>query len=273
MKVAVIGYGKQGQRLTEKFKELGVLYGICDLNKKLLRNKRVKWSVNPITFLEDSEVTAIAIATPTAAHFGVALEALLRGKDVLIEKPMTISSKQAQILIDSALTDRILMVGHTTLYMQHMKSLKEIMTQVGKLETLHFVRTNPNGWREGSNVVWRLMSHDIATILGLFDKKPEIISAGAVEYKKTVEAAMARMKVAEVQITCYASWTHPIRERYVKIIGSEAQSILDEDIDDDPLMTECKHFIECCETREQPITDGKFGMKVVQVLEEIEKLL
>ena len=273
MKVAVIGYGKQGKRLADKFSELGVLYGVCDTEAEI--PKGIKQTIDPAVFFDDIRVTAVVIATPTDTHYELAREALLQGKDVLIEKPMTYTVEEAEILEELASLDRILMVGHTTLYMKHLEHAKDaILSGVGKLEHLHFTRTNPGGWREGSSVVWRLMSHDIATVLGLLGKKKvEVVSAGVAECEGTDEAAVVRMKAGGIGVTCYASWVHPVRERYVIVVGDKGEIVLKEDGDDDPLMTECKHFVECCESRKQPVTDGKFGVRVVQVLEDIEEQL
>jgi len=41
----------------------------------------------------------------------------------------------------------------------------------------------------------------------------------------------------------------------------------------EPLLLECRHFINCIESRSQPLSDGKQGLEVVRILERIEEAM
>src|SRR5689334_15159323 len=66
--------------------------------------------------IEDSEVEAVVISTPAATHFTLAKAALEAGKHVFVEKPLAMSTRDAEELSAlAARADRVLMVGHTFL--------------------------------------------------------------------------------------------------------------------------------------------------------------
>ena len=68
------------------------------------------------------------IATPAPTHFGIAREALAAGKDVLVEKPMSLSVGEAEKLVKTANTSgRVFMVGHLLLYKPAVKKIKELL--------------------------------------------------------------------------------------------------------------------------------------------------
>ena len=83
---------------------------------------------------------AVAIATPAATHFAIAKEALGAGRDVFVEKPMTLDPQEAKDLHTLALDqDRILMVGHLLLYQPAIAFLADYLREgkLGKIFTMH----------------------------------------------------------------------------------------------------------------------------------------
>src|SRR5258708_14736646 len=65
--------------------------------------------------IDDSTVDAVVLATPAATHYDLAAQALLRGKDVLVEKPLALEKAQAVTLVELAERgSNVLMVGHTS---------------------------------------------------------------------------------------------------------------------------------------------------------------
>ena len=93
--LAVVGAGYWGPNLvrnamaTSSFR----LRWLCDLDEERARRVLGPYSTVPTTdsfeaILDDDEVQAVAIATPAASHFPLAMAALDAGKHVLVEKPM-----------------------------------------------------------------------------------------------------------------------------------------------------------------------------------------
>jgi len=120
--IAVIGCGYWGKNLVRNFYELGTLYAICDLDKKILEENKKRYpEINLITSFEDvldnPKIKAVVIATPAFSHFSLAKEALLHGKDVLVEKPLALRLEEGEELVAIARTEqRILMVDHILQY-------------------------------------------------------------------------------------------------------------------------------------------------------------
>src|SRR5215212_11245668 len=62
--------------------------------------------------LQDEEIDLVVISTPNASHFDLARQSLLAGKHVVVEKPFTTTSIQAQQLIELARTQQRLLSVH-----------------------------------------------------------------------------------------------------------------------------------------------------------------
>lgn len=124
IKIAVIGYGYWGPNLVRNFNELEEveLVGICDKRPERFRIAKTRYpyvrTVNCYKKLfEDFDIDAIVIATPVATHYQMVKEALEVGKHVLVEKPLTSTSEEAQELIKLATKNqKVLMVDHTFVY-------------------------------------------------------------------------------------------------------------------------------------------------------------
>src|SRR3989337_4314051 len=98
-KIALIGYGYWGPNLLRNFMDLpdcDVTY-CCDKDIVRLKEVRKRYPSLIVTqdykdLLRDSELDAVALATPTKFHYQLAREFVESGKDVFIEKPMTLTS-------------------------------------------------------------------------------------------------------------------------------------------------------------------------------------
>ena len=66
------------------------------------RHGVARWSADARAVLDDPEVTAVYVATPTATHAHYAIEAARAGKHVLVEKPMAMSSDEGRRMIEAA---------------------------------------------------------------------------------------------------------------------------------------------------------------------------
>jgi hypothetical protein len=78
--------------------------------------------------LGDSRIDAVAIATPAATHFPVALAALRAGKHALVEKPLTRTSDQGLALIhESERRGLVLMVDHTYVFSPAVRALRHVL--------------------------------------------------------------------------------------------------------------------------------------------------
>lgn len=141
------------------------------------------------TLLEDSSIHLVVITTPNASHFDLAQQALLAGKHVVVEKPFTANSKQAQVLIKLARQQgKIISVNHNRRWDGDFLTIKKLLEHkfLGRLVEYesHFDRfrnyVRPNAWKEtvgeGSGILFDLGSHLIDQAQVLFGL-PQMVTA------------------------------------------------------------------------------------------------
>lgn len=133
--------------------------------------------------LADPEITAVVIATPAASHGALVKAALQKGKDVFVEKPLSLSSEEGAALARLADRERrVLMVGHTFLYNAAVRDLKRRITEgeLGRVYYLYSQRLNLGIVRNDVNASWNLAPHDVSIARYLLDKDPIRVSASGV---------------------------------------------------------------------------------------------
>lgn len=303
-KVAVIGAGQWGQNLVRTFAELGVLEAVAEPNPQVRERLRAQHA--GVAFYEQyspiltSDIEAVAIATPVETHYRIAREALLAGKDVFVEKPVTLSADAARDLQELAEErGRVLMVGHLLLYQPAVQWMKRFLQdgELGAVRSLHQRRAKLGRVRTVENALWSLGVHDIAVLLHLVGEEPtRIMCQGQRVLQEEVEDDVhLHLEFANnVQAHLHTSWLWPQNERRLTVVGERGMLVYDEvdgtvtlhrkRIDGDlravdegaevlfkgsgePLKKECMHFLECVEFGLPPLSDGANGMAVVRVLE------
>lgn len=141
------------------------------------------------TLINDPTIDLVVIATPNSSHFELAQQALSAGKHVVIDKPFTTTSNQAQQLINLAQQhNRILSVHHNRRWDGDFQTVKQLVEQghLGRLVEYeaHYDRfrntLKPGAWREtsdlGSGILFDLGSHLIDQAQVLFGL-PQAITA------------------------------------------------------------------------------------------------
>lgn len=131
--------------------------------------------------LEDPKVDLVVVTTPNETHFPYALQSLLAGKHVVVEKPFTNTSEQAQqLVVASQYSKKKLSVYHNRRYVSDFRTIVELLqqNQLGPVHEYecHFDRYRPEAkpaaWREeplpGSGILYDLGSHLIDQALCLF---------------------------------------------------------------------------------------------------------
>lgn len=123
--VAVIGAGGRGFYVAREFNKAGKaeanaqIVGVCDVyQKRVNRGKEAFQCDGTLDYREiltRSDVDAVIVATPDHWHATIALEAMDKGKDVYLEKPMCHTIEEARRLTETVReTKRVLQVGSQT---------------------------------------------------------------------------------------------------------------------------------------------------------------
>jgi UDP-2-acetamido-3-amino-2,3-dideoxy-glucuronate N-acetyltransferase len=316
MKLAVIGAGYWGINLVRVFRQLDALHRICDFSplrletlRQLYPDIRLGNSIDEV--VDDPSIDGIVIATPADTHYGIASKALLAGKDVFCEKPLTLHCGEAQELTElAARLQRILMVGHLLEYHPAITRLQELIEQgeLGRLEYIYSNRLNLGKVRREENALWSFAPHDISVILLLLKQMPIQVSATGGTYLQPniPDVTVSTMLFDRgVRAHLFVSWLHPYKEQKLVVVGERRMAVFDdvrkseklqlyekkiELIDgqfvaekpipqpvafspDEPLLLECRHFLDCMQTRHSPKTDGADAWRVLKVLEASQRSL
>lgn len=232
MGVAVIGCGHWGPNHIRNFsshKQAKVLYCV-DSNPRRLESIRDLFPMVEVTgdlqrVLDDQQVKAVVIATPTATHFDLTKKALLAGKHVLCEKPLAASTAEAIELVALAKqTGMVLMVGHVFLFNAGIVKLRELISsdELGRLYYLHATRTNLGPIRQDVDCVWDLATHDISIFNYLLGQPPHEVSARGSYYLQEGKADVAFITLTypdQVLANIRVSWLDPKKVRQVTVVG------------------------------------------------------
>ncbi len=141
-------------------------------------------------------VEAVDIVTPTPTHFVLAQEAIRRGKHIFIEKPLTHTLQEAEILLDMSRQAGLkVQVGHVERFNPALLALGDARLEPMFVEAHRLATFNPRG--ADVSVVLDLMIHDIDIVLSLVKAPVQYVSAGGVAVvSDTPDIANARIEFA-----------------------------------------------------------------------------
>jgi predicted dehydrogenase len=184
--------------------------------------------------LTDPGVDIVLIATPVFTHYELAQAALLAGKHVWLEKPMTSNSDQAKELIDlAARKDRILLVDHTFLFTDAVNKMKSIISggELGEIYYYDSVRVNLGLLQHDVNVIWDLAPHDFSIMDYLLERQPLALCAQGRGHFNTGLEDVAYVTVFyenNLMAHFHLNWLSPVKLRRTMVSGSKKMLVWDD---------------------------------------------
>ncbi|MBL8992632.1 MAG: Gfo/Idh/MocA family oxidoreductase [Spirochaetia bacterium] len=195
VKVGIVGLGRSGWNIhahaLAQLPDMYKIVAVCDADAARRQEAEKRFGCKSYTdfkeFLKDGEVELAVIATPSHFHASNAMDALKAGKNVVCEKPMATTLKDADAMIATAKkTKRILSLFHNRRYSPEFVKIREILA-TGKLGRIVLVKMSWNGfsrrwdWQTlkkfGGGSLNNTGPHAIDQALHLFgDEDPEITS-------------------------------------------------------------------------------------------------
>jgi predicted dehydrogenase len=176
------------------------------------------------------------IATPPASHYQLCREAISVNKDVFVEKPLVLDTRQGEELVE--LTEkkkRILMVGHIMEYHAATLKLKEYVDtgELGRVYYLYSTRVNLGKVRDIENALWSFAPHDISMILFLLEKEPTSVTATGRCYlqkdKDIEDVVFMNMHFDDGTMAhVHVSWLDPHKERRLTVVGDKKMAVFDD---------------------------------------------
>jgi predicted dehydrogenase len=209
--------------------------------------------------------------------------------------------------------DRVLLVGHLLEYHPGVQRLAEIVKsgELGDLRYIYSNRLNLGKDRPDENALWSLGVHDLSVILMLAGEEPTGWDVMGESYlrPKVEDVVFALMRFHSGLLAhMHLSWLDPHKERRFTVVGSKRMAtfddmeierkltVYDKGFDEDyssygeyiarsgdvysprvsneePLRIECRHFIECIRDGTEPRTGAESALRVVRVLERLQRSL
>ncbi len=239
--VGLIGYGYWGPNLLRNYMtspDASVKW-VCDRDAAKIAKAKTLYpcvdvTVDHMDILRDSEVDAVLIATPISTHYALAAEALMAGKHVFVEKPMTSSVREAEQLVHLADSRGLtLMVGHTFEYSPPVNKIKEIIDS-GELGDIYFItssRVNLGLHQKDVSVIWDLAPHDFSIVFDWLGEEPMHIQAmgrQCVQYCNPDVAFITMSFPSGTMVEMQLSWLSPIKLRRTLVVGSKKMLMYDD---------------------------------------------
>ena len=244
--------------------------------------------------IHDPEISAVHIATPNHTHYTLAKMALEAGKDVLVEKPMTLKSNEAYELVDLADSrKRVLQVGHIFRYNAALQLTRQLL-RTGILGRIFYVRIQ---WTDSCyypdrDIIFDLGPHPIDVLNQLLNDWPQQLTGFTKGYRNSKDHEEVAYGIAEFPNDVFAhielSWLHPRKTREATVVGSDGTLIIDclgqhltrisngnsEDIPvsvNNTIESEITHFADCVAHRSISRESGLIGARTVEALETIRE--
>jgi UDP-2-acetamido-3-amino-2,3-dideoxy-glucuronate N-acetyltransferase len=208
---------------------------------------------------------------------------------------------------------RILMVGHLLQYHPCVRAIQRLVAEgeLGKLQYITSNRLNLGKIRREENALWSFAPHDISVVLSLVGgEMPERVRCIGEAYLNNGVADVTLTTMSfpgGVNAHVHVSWINPFKEQRLTVVGSHGMLVFDDTLpweekvmlyrqplvwqggtvptakkaageavvvpQEEPLRLECAHFLECCDERKAPVTDGQEGLRVLEVLNAAQRSL
>ena len=227
VKVAVIGTGSLGKEHARIYAELAAVgavefVGVFDPNLEAARRVAEKHSTRLFSSMVEAAASsdALSIVTPTMTHFEIAKPLLQQRKHLLVEKPMTDRSAQAEELVRLAQEHRcLLQVGHVERFNPVFTYLQRVATQPRFIE-VHRLSPHP-GRSTDIGVVLDLMIHDLGAVLAFVHAPVTAVDAtGIAVLSEAEDIANARLRFANGCVAnLTASRVSPERMRKIRVFS------------------------------------------------------
>jgi predicted dehydrogenase len=208
---------------------------------------------------------------------------------------------------------RVLMVGHLLEYHPGVVKLKELIEggELGRVLYIYGNRLNLGKLRADENALWSLGAHDVSVLLRLAGEEPEEVQARGESYLRegVEDVVFCFLRFPSgLAAHLHLSWLDPHKERRFTVVGDQRMATFDDmaiegkitiydkgfderaesygeyitrsgDIwsprlpNEEPLRTECRHFLDAIRDGTAPMSDGASGLRVVRVLEALQHSL
>jgi len=315
MRYGVVGTGYWGKNHVRVAKELlddGELEAVvlCDTDESRVASLAETYDLPYETDVDDLDVDAATVATPSPTHRAIGLSMLERDIDLLVEKPLALTARDAWDIVEAAEdNDCTLGVGHIFRYHPALVALKRRIDrgELGRIKYLQTRRFSFRVPRTTTGVLYSLAVHDVDIYDYLLGRRPDTVHGQLDSFVREdiVETATITLEYGDTSGVINSSWQVPVFEKkrdlvvvgsnrsaYVDYLENTTLELFDAEVFSDPdggltsrndgaithsaderepLKVEVSAFVEASRNGEQPRADGAVGARAVETLERAEE--
>ena len=241
IRIGVVGFGYWGPNLVRNVDKLAgaELVVACDTSEASLARFATLYpnaatTTDSASMLADYNLDAVVVATSAPSHFAIASAVLEAGKHCFVEKPLTLTSDDAETLVRMAEErNLVLMVGHLMLYHSAVNYIKQVIDsgELGDILYLYAQRLNLGKVRTEEDAFWSLAPHDVSIVLYLLGEEPDRVSAtGAAYLNDGVEdTVFANLHFPSGRMAnIHVSWLDPHKIRKFTLVGTKKMLVFDD---------------------------------------------
>ncbi|HEX2348066.1 MAG TPA: Gfo/Idh/MocA family oxidoreductase [Ktedonobacterales bacterium] len=319
LRFGLIGWGYWGPKIARNISSMrhADLTFICDMDENRIAQVAMDYPLARVSARPEelfaADLDCVVIATPVRTHFDLARQALLSGKHVMVEKPLTASVAEAEELVALAKrANKVLMVGHTFEYSPAVNELRSLVTngQIGRIFCIETERLNLGLFRNDIDVIWDLAPHDVSILNYVLGVAPTTVRVTAHGHLRSAIADNAHIDLGYddgATAHVHVSWMHPTKVRRVTLIGKDRMAVYDDtsapqemlrlfdkgaELGADPVVSyrngpinipylefaeplrlECEDFANAVLNGVAPRASGEVGLAVVRILAAAQQSL
>ena len=231
MRVCLIGYGYWGKNLARVFGK--DLVGICDYNQDNIDKAKKLYDVQYFSswqelYQSDLEYDTVAIATKADTHFELANKFLQSNKNIWLEKPACIKTKDIEYLIKIR-GDKKVFVDHTFVYHPAIQKIKTI--DIGTPLYYDSHRISLGLFQKDVDAILDLAIHDLSILDYLYPylvlDKRSIIKNNHINDK--ANQSILNLKFTNnFTATINVNWVSPVKKREIILSGSNSSIVFDD---------------------------------------------
>ena len=231
MRVCLIGYGYWGKNLARVFGK--GLVGICDYNQDNIDKAKELYDVQYFSswqelYQSDLEYDTVAIATKADTHFELANKFLQSNKNIWLEKPACIKTKDIEQLIKIR-GDKKVFVDHTFVYHPAIQKIKTL--DIGTPLYYDSHRISLGLFQKDVDAILDLAIHDLSILDYLYPDlvldKRSIIKNNHINDK--ANQSILNLKFTNnFTATINVNWVSPVKKREIILSGSNSSIIFDD---------------------------------------------
>ncbi|WP_254270982.1 Gfo/Idh/MocA family protein [Haloarcula marina] len=315
MRYGVVGtgyWGKNHVRVARELQDEGHFdeVVICDTDEQRVQSLADSYDVPYVTSIDELDVDAATVATPSTTHLDIGKTLLGQGTDLLIEKPLALNSTDAWDLVETAdEQDCSLGVGHIFRYHPALRALKRRIDrgELGRIKYLQTRRFSFRVPRRTTGVLYSLAVHDVDIYDYLLDRRPDTIHGRFDSFVREdiVETSTLTLGYGKATGVINSSWQVPVfdktrdlivvgsnRSAYIDYLENTKLEVFDAEVfsdpdgglnsrndgsmvhvtdEQEPLKLEVESFADASKSGEDPPASGTVGARAIETLEHAER--